>query len=621
MEINGFVSRTRLITLGVLLAAISLFVVVKYGITMLGPEPIYAEAGTIPERGAILDRNGKILAIQSIVYNIAVTRSAIKDAALFAQLMAPLTGIPEGEILNKLGTSGSDFFYLKKKIPESDKNSIAEVISRSRLRGVRLEPVQSRIYPEKSLASQIIGFLGDDGYGLTGAEYSFQETLAPGITAAGKAKEAFTVQLTLDSAMQYELEKIARDTMAETKAEAMILLAVDAKSGKILSYVSEPSADLATYPLSSDSERMDRPALYRYEPGSVFKIFSIAAFLELGAVSDGDQFMCDGAYSFTTPGGERISIGDLAPHGIVTPRDVIRLSCNDGTAQMSERVDETSFESKLRSFGFGSKTGIELPGETAGYLSPHAQWSLRSKPTIAIGQEMSVSALQMVEAATAIANRGTRLKLTILSRVLDRDGTVVYEQAVEPAGSPLSARTAELMLSYMQSTAESGTGTKAAVGDVPIAVKTGTAQMVDTGAKTYSETDFVSSCLGIFPADDPRVILYTVIFKPVGETWGGRIAAPVVSLATNVIIDQLGLGRGSAVSVRHTGLVPIPKTEPVKLGAIMPDLTGVPKRMLTPLLERSDLKVRIDGDGYVIWQSPEPGTPVEKGMSVELRLE
>lgn len=621
MALNGFIPVRRLAAIAVISGLLVALVLFRYAQTMLAPEINYAVSSPIPERGAILDRNGKILAVQSIVYNIAITRSAIEDKPLFAQLLSPVTGIEESDLLSRLQAGPGDFIYLKKKISESEKASIAEVITRSRLRGVRLEPVQSRIYPEKSLASQIIGFLGDDGYGLTGVEYSFQDSLAPGKTAAGAAREGYSVELTLDSAMQYELEKLSRKTMDDTKAEAMMMLAVDAKSGEILSYVSEPAADLMTYPESSVSERKDRPALYRYEPGSVFKIFSISALLDLGVVHDSDRFVCDGAYTFTTPAGEKISIGDLDAHGIVGPRDVIRLSCNDGTGQISERADSASFETKLRAFGFGEKTGIELPGETAGYIAPRSAWSLRSKPTIAIGQEISVSALQMVEAATAIANKGTRLKLTLLSRLLDRNGSPIYEHAPQSAGTPITPATAELMLSYMRSTAESGTGTRAAVGDVPIAVKTGTAQMVDKGASTYSETDFVSSCLGIFPADNPRIILYTVIIKPVGETWGGRIAAPVVSEATNIIIDRLGLGRGGATSVSHSGLVPIPKNEPVKLGTAMPDLTGVPKRMLAPIIARTDLNVLISGDGYVKSQNPPPGTPIQKGMTIELELE
>jgi cell division protein FtsI (penicillin-binding protein 3) len=154
-----------------------------------------------------------------------------------------------------------------------------------------------------------------------------------------------------------------------------------------------------------------------------------------------------------------------------------------------------------------------------------------------------------------------------------------------------------------------------------MAVKTGTAQMLDPGKGGYSSTDFISSCIGIFPADTPEVILYVAIVKPVGETYGGRIAAPVISKAANIIIDFLGLGRKQATSVRHTGIIPVPKNRPVEVGEVMPDLRGVSKRMLMPLLARDDIEVSIEGDGYVVSQSPEPGSPIEGGTRIELLLE
>ena len=446
----------------------------------------------------------------------------------------------KAELLARLEGTGSDFFYLKKKISEGEKETIEEIVHGSRLRGIRLEPVMSRTYPENNLASHIVGFLGDDGKGLTGVEYSFQDILS----ADGESGKSipYNVMLTIDGNIQYELEKIAARTMEDTKAEAVMMIAADAHSGEILAYISEPSANLNGYTRESDTARFDRPALYAYEPGSVFKIFSIAALLDMGAVHDKDSFLCDGAYTFTTPRGERVNIKCLEHHGWVTPRDIIKFSCNDGTAQIAEKASSAAFEGKLRAFGFGAKTGVELPGETTGLFYPSASWSLRSKPTIAIGQEISVSALQMVEASTALANGGKRVKLTLLSKLFTPEGAVAYEHVPKELDQVVSAETANLMLSYMETTSESGTGTRASVGDVPMAVKTGTAQMLNVEKNGYSETDYISSCIGIFPANDPSVILYIAIVKPIGESYGGRIAAPVISTAANAIIDYLGIG-------------------------------------------------------------------------------
>jgi cell division protein FtsI (penicillin-binding protein 3) len=621
MEMNGHVSRLRIKILAILALVFLAALIFTYGKNMLWQNDDGGKPRITIERGSILDRNGKILAVQTTLYNIAITRSAVVDKPAFANLLAPVTSIPESELLEKLNESGSDFFYLKKKISESEKSAIADVVKEAKLHGIRLEPVMSRTYPENSLASHVVGFLGDDGEGLTGVEYSFQDILAPPVAAGKTSVTGYNVMLSIDGTIQYELEKIAQKTMDDTKAEAVMMIAADAKTGEILAYISEPSANLNQYSQSSEEARKDLPALYAYEPGSVFKIFSIASLLDLGVVRDSDIFLCDGLYTFTTPKGETVNIKCLDKHGWVSPREVIKYSCNDGTAQIAERAKAPIFEEKLRSLGFGDKTGIELPGETTGLFSSSDKWSLRSKPTIAMGQEISVSALQMVQAATALGNGGTTLKLTLLSRIYTQDGLAVYTHQPKPLATVFKPETVKLMLSYMETTSESGTGTRASVGDVPMAVKTGTAQMLNAEKNGYSTTDFISSCMGIFPANDPRIILYIAIIKPVGETYGGRIAAPVISTAANAIIDYLGLGRATATSVTHTGLIPVPKNKPVEIGTVMPDMTGLSKRMLTNLLERTDITVTIDGDGYVTGQTPEAGTPIEKGMKIELHLE
>jgi len=620
MEINPSFSKPRLIFLFSTLVAVLLAVIWGYARHMLGPQEFIPGPRIRIERGSILDRNGKLLAVQTTMYNIGISRTLVTDPLLYAQILAPLTSIPESEILTRLTERPGNFFYLKRRITPSEKSTVETAVRDAQLRGVRLEPVVSRTYPEGSLASHVIGFVGDDGKGLSGIEFAYQDMLSPPARTVIESTNGANIKLTIDAKIQHELEKLGRETMQSSKAEGLILIAANAKTGEILAYVSEPAANLNEYASSSISERYDRPALYAFEPGSVFKIFSVAAFMDLNMVNDRDRFYCDTSYQFTTGRGEQITINCLVHHGWVTPRDAIRLSCNEGPAQMSERASNAEFESKLRAFGFGSRTGIQLPGETAGIFRAHNQWSLRSKPTIAIGQEIAVSALQMVQAATALTNAGTTLKLTLLSRVYSYEGIPLYTHQPVQQNTVLRPETATLMLNYMQSASESGTGIRAAVGDVPIAVKTGTAQMLSP-LGGYSTTDFISSCIGIFPVEDPQIILYTAIIKPVGETFGGRIAAPVISTAANFIIDYLGIRRSGATSVRHTGLIALPRNRPVEIGNVMPDLHGISKRMLTPLLDKTDIQVLLSGNGYVIRQTPAPGTPLQPGMVIELVLE
>ena len=229
--------------------------------------------------------------------------------------------------------------------------------------------------------------------------------------------------------------------------------------------------------------------------------------------------------------------------------------------------------------------------------------------------------MQLVEAATAFPNKGSTLRLSLISKVADKEGNIVYLHKPSVLNKVISEKNADLLLSYMRTGSIEGIAWRASINGVPIAVKTGTAQMANEKGGGYSKTDFISSCIGIFPADDPKIILYTAVIKPVGQIYGSVIAAPVISEASNEIIDYLGLARENAPTVEHTGRIPISENKPVDLKDKMPDLTGVPKKLLLELLLQKDVSVKITGDGYVVSQTPPPGTPLKKGMKIELNLE
>ncbi|MDD7125886.1 penicillin-binding transpeptidase domain-containing protein, partial [Treponema porcinum] len=277
---------------------------------------------------------------------------------------------------------------------------------------------------------------------------------------------------------------------------------------------------------------------------------------------------------------------------------------------------------KIRALGFGQRTEIELPGETYGSVkdSDSALWSVRSKPTIAIGQEISVSALQMVQAATVIANKGIPLKLTLVKRITNKDGSVFYEHTAVPKERVLKQSTAEYVLSCMETTATSGTGSRARLNDISLGVKTGTAQMASKSGG-YSTTDFLSNCMAIFPVEDPQIILYIVVEKAKGETYAGRIVAPVIAKAADEIIDYLGMSRGDAASLEHSGKISISAARPIILGKKLPDFTGLSKRDIMNLVNSNGIQVKINGSGWVKSQNPAPGTPVTENMIIELNLE
>ncbi len=594
----------------------------------LALQPVIPLAQNTPvvERGSIVDRSGFPLAVQTNFYHVGVSVRNIKDnekiKARFASDIAPILDMEEGEIL-ALFENGRSFVYLKKKVTQGIYEQLKKITDERGYNFVSYEKIPGRNYPSLSLASQLIGYMGDDGRGLAGIEFSQQSNLSPtGTDENGEPLQGRNVFLSIDANLQYKLEQIAHRTINETQAESMMLIAADCTNGEILSYISLPSADLNEYGSSSIESKIDRPAMTAYEPGSVFKIFTVGIVYDEHGISPNDSFLCDGMYEKRLANGETIRIKCLEHHGWCTPKDGLRYSCNDVLGQISDRISEDEFMARIRMLGFGKRTGVELPGETSGSVKDptSALWSARSKPTIAIGQEISVSALQMVQAATSIGNGGVPVQLTFIHKITNKDGTVFYEHETEYKDRVFSKNTADYILSCMETTAKSGTGSRANLRDVDIGVKTGTAQMADPNGG-YSDTDFLSSCIAIFPVDEPQIVLYIVVEKAKGETYGGRIVAPVIGEAADIIIDHLGMSRGGAASLEHSGVVTIASGKGITIGSVVPDFTGKSKKDLLPLMEKSEIKLNINGSGWVKSQSPEPGTPVTENMVIELNLE
>ena len=601
-----------------------IYVLVLYAKLAFTPVSSIVSSAPPVQRGSIVDRNGKPLAVQTNFYHVGVTPHLVRNKAQFADDVSGPLGMESSDIIRILEqNSAASFVYLKKKITQTAYAELKKITDAKGYVYVNYDRIPGRIYPENALASQLIGYMGDDGKGLAGIEYSMQSYLQPSEKDENaKESQEKNVYLTIDANLQYKLEEIARDTMRTTQAESMMLIAADAKNGEILSYISLPSANLNEYSYASVAETVDRPAMEAYEPGSVFKIFTVSVACDQGLIRQDDSFLCDGMYERRIKGGEAVRIKCLDRHGWLTARDALKYSCNDVLGQISDRISDDDFIAKIRALGFGQRTEIELPGETYGSVkdSDSALWSVRSKPTIAIGQEISVSALQMVQAATAIANKGIPLKLTLVKRITNKDGSVFYEHTAVPKERVLKQSTAEYVLSCMETTATSGTGSRARLNDISLGVKTGTAQMASKSGG-YSTTDFLSNCMAIFPVEDPQIILYIVVEKAKGETYAGRIVAPVIAKAADEIIDYLGMSRGDAASLEHSGKISISAARPIILGKKLPDFTGLSKRDIMNLVNSNGIQVKINGSGWVKSQNPAPGTPVTENMIIELNLE
>jgi cell division protein FtsI (penicillin-binding protein 3) len=240
-----------------------------------------------------------------------------------------------------------------------------------------------------------------------------------------------------------------------------------------------------------------------------------------------------------------------------------------------------------------------------------------------MGQEIAISALQMLQAASAIANDGILVPPKIVSRIVSADGKTVKDFEAGTPRRVFSAETSRTMRSYMTDvTSNIGTGWRANVEDLSLAVKTGTAQIIDPNTGSYSSTDFIASCIAVLPAENPSLVLYLAIIKPQGASYlGGRIAAPPIREAAESLINYLGIPRGRNPQAGHSGILSIPALPYPAVNETVPDFTGIAKRLLLPLLLRDDLRLQIFGDGWVVRQSPEPGTPITGETVIILELE
>jgi cell division protein FtsI (penicillin-binding protein 3) len=608
--------KRRYILIFSLMGLFALYLLVHYAQMIFKGElpSVLRQRTELKERGAILDRNGRFLALQIRFADVSVWRPSIIDINILSNELSVILDMPPAEIRNKINSSESNFLYLKKQIDDATAKQLSVVLEDKKIKGVMVQPVIGRLYPEKKLASQVIGFVGDRNQGLEGIEFAFNDIL-DGIENNGKGSQ---VVLTIDTYVQHILEQIASNAMEQTEAEAVMLLAMDPRSGDILGSVSMPNFDPNQIRDSDVNSRMNRPVIWAYEPGSVFKVFSLAALMDSGAISGDSVFTCNGVY--VTSRGSTINC--LGSHGRVTVREIIINSCNAGAAYASDHLGSAAFYQLLSNFGFGSRTGAGSPGETTGYLVSSEYWSDRSKPTLAMGQEIAVSAYQMLQAASAVANDGILVHPKIVSKIISADGKTVTPWETGENRRVLKAETARAIRSYMVDVTSSiGTGWRAAVEDMSLAVKTGTAQIIDPVTRKYSETDFIASCIALLPSESPSLILYLAIIKPRGEILGGRIAAPVIREAAESLIDYLGIPRGRNPQISHPSSINIPAGRLPAVEGQVPDFTGLAKRVLLPLLLRNDINVEIRGDGWVRRQTPSAGTPVTDGMTIVLELE
>ncbi len=506
------------------------------------------------QRGTIYDRNGTILAYETPYYACAILLRDVQSVDDTVTHLSKIIDMSSDQIRRAIGDK-TTYAMIKKRLSDAEYTMLKYAVQQGTLEGVTIEKRYGRIYPQQAHGAHIIGFTDIDNIGLSGIEYMYDRLLSPLPDTEHEITLGHDIYLTLDHRIQFAADNRNARLVEEHSPESSMIIIMDARSGEILAYSSYPWFDLNTYNTSSATQRMNRPVTMMYEPGSVFKIFSLASILAIGDAQTDKLFYCDGSYTFTMDNGGSSTINCLSAHGEVGPEEILTYSCNGAISFYALQTESTLFLQYLLDFGFSRKTHIDLPGEVSGLLQPPSNWSGRSKPTISFGQEIGVTAMQLVTAATVFTNEGTLLKPQIIKAIHDQEtGQMTYTERQE-IRKVISEDLADEMLDMMVSATEpGGTAIHAGREGVTVSAKTGTAQILDIETKSYSEDHVLASTLAIFPAEDPQYIIYVAADDPQGEpSYGSAVAAPSVQLLIDDLLS-MGLLESASSDVRYLTL-------------------------------------------------------------------
>lgn len=614
--------RHRILVLAGLLSGLAVYILASYVFIMFGDSENRA-ALNLPsmERGNIYDRFGRLLAGTVILHSVTAWMPHVQDPDESAELLAPILSLRADELKQRFAQN-EGFLFIKRKIPPSESKAIIELIRQGKLSGIQVQDEFGRVYPNGSLGAHWLGFVGTDNMGLAGIEFSYNNVLMPSPQTTPDRLKGANVYLTMDSALQYLVEQVAKKTREDWSASRVFALVVHAPSGEVLAMSQEPSFFPDRFAEAPADVRKNHLAESVYEPGSVFKIFSLGVLLESKVINSRSTFVCTGVYTKELPNGETIQIKCNGVHGVVDPMGILQVSCNSGIAQASDLLDAQTFNAGLRAFGFGTTVQAPFSGETAGLFAAPERWSSRSKPTIAFGQEIGVSALQMVEAATVLGNSGKLLKLNFVRHVEGDEGQILYEAKPTEIQRVLSSSTTQDLLEMLRASVNMGSGFRARVQGVEIGGKTGTAQILDPRTNKYSETDFLASIMTFLPALNPEYIIYVGVVSPKGSSiFGERVAAPAAREIAERLITLYGITRQGDRVIEHEGKVSIQRPSLPLFSDVLPDFRGLAKRTLLPLLNHPTLRVTFRGEGHVVRQSLPPGTRLDGQRDLILEFE
>ncbi|HHT79745.1 MAG TPA: penicillin-binding protein 2 [Spirochaetales bacterium] len=500
-------------------------------------------------RGTLYDRNGKILAIQTPYWGVFFHLSMIDDLPLVSEVVAPFVGMSPSQILQQ-AAKYTTYAQIKKKMDPALVPALMEELSRTKLtKQVSVVKSMGRDYPATFHASQTIGFTNIDNEGSEGIELTQEAFLNPyPLIGTDESTYGEDITLTLDIDIQYLLDVQMQNIADEHNPDYGVAIVLDAQNGDILGMSSYPWYDPNALARSTEVQKRNHVANYLFEPGSVFKVFSLASVMESGQADLQEPFLCDGSYTFTMGKGAKATIVCTSPHGVVDPNTMIAKSCNGAISHWAMQTDEDLFYSVLNRFGFNRSYDIALPSRTRSYIADPSSWSGRSEATISFGQELSTTALHIATAATAFTNGGELLQPhLILQRNEANGGPITYRRERTAIERVISREVANsLLLAMEEATKSGGTARSVAVGGVRVGAKTGTSQILNPETNSYEDGTVLASTLAIVPLDNPKYIIYVAAGNPKGDTqWGSNIAAPAIGKIIESLVSQ-----GKVVSER-----------------------------------------------------------------------
>lgn len=504
---------------------------------------------TVPaERGSIRDRNGVELAVSQPADDVAVTPYLVKDPLVAAGRLAPLLGQQRDAVLALLSKRHTGFVYLARRLADSK----ARAIVRLRIPGIQVTPVERREYPRSPLASQVLGMVGTDGSGLSGLEYA-RNTVLRGrdgerrvvndalgqpisITDTRPELPGTPLSLTVDAAIQTRVEDVLGALGRVYRPKAATAIVMDPRSGEILAMANWPRVDFSNPVGAPLSAYQNRAVAFNYEPGSTFKAFTVAGALEEGLVTP--------QTSFDLPPQIQVadrSIHDAEARGSVTytTAQILSRSSNVGAVTIGLRLGRRKFDYWVRRFGFGSPTGVDLPGEERGQVLPVSRYSGSTMGNVPIGQGLSVTPLQMATAYSAIANGGT-LRPAHIVRSIGGNPT-----SPPPGRRVISSTTAIQLRDMLRGVlAPGGTASEVSIPGYQLAGKTGTANKIDPATGLYSNSAYVASFVGFAPASSPRLLTAVMVDEPQTAIYGGVVAAPAFGQIMSFALPYLRIPPG-----------------------------------------------------------------------------